>query len=119
MNGDGTLSAELQAGEVAMVSMRKVQANPQIVSTNRHIMQGMCDLRDCKWDDNEKVLKGESDVIAGEAYVVVIAKNGFTPSETVVSAGDAEILETDETLVKLMITSAESRKIHWKVKFRN
>ena len=37
---DARLTRELEPNHCAMISVRKVEPNPQVVSTNRHILQG-------------------------------------------------------------------------------
>jgi len=117
LNGKDTLKQELRAGETRMMSIHTVEENPQFISTNRHIMQGMIDLHDCTWNVKAKALEGKSDVIGGEEYVVVIARNGFIPSGVKVSGGEAEWLEQDENLMKLVIKSSHNQSIKWRVKF--
>jgi hypothetical protein len=78
LKGSDALSAELRAGEVAMVSVRKVQDNPQVVSTNRHIMQGMKECHNVAWSAKKKTLIGTVDVIGGEDFVLTVACNGNT-----------------------------------------
>jgi len=117
LNGQDTLKQILRAGETRMMSLHAVKENPQFLSTNRHIMQGMIDLRDCRWDDKAKVLNGESDVVGGDDYIIVIAKNGFIPSEVEVSVGEAELVDLDKNLMKLVIRSSQNRSINWRVQF--
>ena len=48
----GTASVERTLDPIAcaMISVRKVQAHPQVLSTSRHVLQGWVDLSDVKWD---------------------------------------------------------------------
>ena len=48
----GKQSAKLpvQADQALSYSVHQVKDHPQFISTNRHIMQGLMDLKDVKWD---------------------------------------------------------------------
>jgi hypothetical protein len=69
-----------------MLSIRKAQPNPQVLSTSRHVLQGWVDLADVKWDNKSKSLSGVAKVIGGEPFKIVVAGNGHT----VVKASAAE-----------------------------
>lgn len=80
IKGNKALSLELRAGEVAMVSVRKVEDHPQPISTNRHIMQGMMECHGVRWSAKQKVLSGSVDVVGGEEFILTIACNGAQPT---------------------------------------
>jgi len=80
LKGKGELAVELRGGAVAMVSVRKVSPHPQVISTNRHIMQGMLECHNVRWMASKGALTGRVDVIGGEAFVLTIACNGYKPS---------------------------------------
>ncbi len=79
LDGSKSLALTLRGGEAAMVSLRKVADHPQVISTNRHIMQGMLECHGIKWDARNKILSGKVDVVAGEDFVLTVACNGFVP----------------------------------------
>lgn len=79
LKGTEAVSMTLRAGEVAMLSVRRVLDRPQAISTNRHIMQGMMECHDIAWNPRRKALTGTVDVIGGEDFVLTIACNGLTP----------------------------------------
>ena len=62
-----------------MLSVRKAQREPQVLSTNRHVLQGWVDLPNVKWNAAGNALTGEAKVIGGEAFQVVLACNGRKP----------------------------------------
>ena len=61
-----------------MVSLRKVGDYPQVISTNRHIMQGMMECHGIKWDARNRTLSGNVDVVGGETFVLTLACNGWS-----------------------------------------
>jgi hypothetical protein len=79
LKGTDRLSLKLRGGEAAMVSLRKVEAHPQVVSTNRHIMQGMMECHGISWSAKRRALTGRVDVVGGEDFVLTVACNGLAP----------------------------------------
>ena len=77
LSGAGALKETLAAGEARMYSIREVLTRPQVLSTNRHLMQGYVDLANVKWDATKKQLTGLAKVVGGEAFRMVIAGNGL------------------------------------------
>lgn len=94
LKGTQSLSADLRPGEVAMMSLRRKRRHPQVLSTNRHIMQGMVETRKVEWKDG--MLRGELDVVAGEPFVLTLAGNGNALQEATVSAGKARLKKRKE-----------------------
>ena len=115
LKGDGTLSAELRAGEVALVSVRRVQDHPQPVSTNRHIMQGMMECHDVTWNARKKTLTGEVDVVGGEDFVLTIACNGMTPKGC--DGATIRKRKGKKGLVDVVFSSDENRRQKFTLKF--
>jgi hypothetical protein len=119
--GSDLLIQELRLGETRMISIHSVEKNPQFISTNRHIMQGLVDMTSLPvWNDNKKVLSGKSEVIGGEEYKVVIALNGYKPAKCSVSNARASIVPDDEAndLAVLSIISSNNSEVEWNVSFR-
>ena len=77
IKGTASLRQTVRAGEARMLSLHKVESHPQVLSTNRHLMQGCLDLADVKWDGRR--LTGKAKVIGGEPFRIVLALNGRTP----------------------------------------
>jgi len=77
LSGSGKLKETLSAGEARMYSIREVLARPQVLSTNRHLMQGYVDLANVKWDAAKKQLSGSAKVVGGEPFRIAVAGNGL------------------------------------------
>lgn len=120
LKGNETLCQELRPGESRMMSVHEALTVPQFISTNRHIMQGYIDLKDCRWDSFANRLRGEARVIANETYVVVIATNGKQPVACQIKGGKAsfEIIDREAGIVKLSILSKRSETAEWSLKFK-
>lgn len=119
LKGSDTLKQELRRGESRMMSVHEALNVPQFISTNRHIMQGYIDLKDCRWDASDNRLKGKSDVIANEPYVIVIATNGKRPVSCQAKGYKVSFTITDSKagIVKLSILSKQNKNIDWSLKF--
>lgn len=109
LKGTDELKQTLRPGEARMLSVRKVEKNPQVLSTNRHLMQGLLDLADVKWDGRR--LTGKARVVAGEPFKIVIALNGRQPKNLKPSA--------DGQRVVLTIEQATNQTVEWSADFRN
>ncbi len=77
--GSGKVERQLAPLGCAMLSVRKVQDSPQVLSTNRHVLQGWVELADVKWDAQASRLTGVAQVIGGEPFRIVLAGNGRKP----------------------------------------
>ena len=117
--GTETLTQTLREGEARMMSIHKVENNPQFISTNRHIMQGYIDLKDCNWNDSKQTLSGISSVIKNEPYKITIATNGKTVQSCSSNKGKAAIKLVDEKnqLVELTLISKQNQEVTWKITF--
>jgi hypothetical protein len=69
----------LRPGEARMMAVREVIEVPQVLATDRHLMQGLVDLSEVAWDARTRTLSGVSLVVGGEPYRVIIAGNGRAP----------------------------------------
>ena len=94
-----------------MLSIRTVLKNPQVISTNRHIMQGYLELANVEWNGNRLV--GKAKVIAGEPFRISLALNGRQPFDT-----SSPIVSSDGKLAVLTLESTHTRIIDWGVRFK-
>jgi hypothetical protein len=116
----GTAKVEKQLGPThcAMLSIRKVQPNPQVLSTNRHVLQGWVDMANVKWDEKEHVLSGVARVIGGEPFKIVVAGNGSTASKVTASGGRAKLnRQRVDGLVEIILERPDNGEVSWKVSY--
>ena len=111
VKGSGVLTQNLRPGEARMLSVRKVLRNPQVLSTNRHLMQGYYELSDVKWEDNR--LSGKAKVVANEPFKLTIALNGRTP----VAAPNLTV-SPDGKLAVLTLSGPANETIKWGIEFK-
>jgi len=119
--GSEIVKQELRTGETRMISIHSAEKNPQFISTNRHIMQGLVDMTGLPvWNESKKVLSGKSEVIGGEEYKVVIALNGFKPAKCSARNAKAKIefIDKEKDLAVLSILSAKNTEVEWNISFK-
>jgi hypothetical protein len=103
-----------------MISVRQCLDRPQILSTDRHLMQGYLDLSDVSWDDEHGVLSGTSRVVAGDSYRVSLALNGRTPTELKCDDGNIKVeLENSGTeICEFSLTGSRNGTVSWRISFK-
>ena len=113
------LKTELPAASCRILSLRKVVEHPQIISTSRHITQGVVDLISEKWDDKAKKLNGVSRVVAKDPYEVRIVAGKDVKKVELINApqGATADFKQEGDNVRVTILSSESGDIHWNVCF--
>jgi hypothetical protein len=120
LKGSDILNQEVRTGETRMISIHAEEKNPQFVSTNRHIMQGLVDMTVLPaWHNDKKNLSGISKVVGGEIYKVVIALNGYLPSEcsAINASAKIEITDKERGLALLSLSSEITRDVEWNIVF--
>lgn len=118
--GGYTLAQTLRPGEARMLSIRKVENHPQVLSTSRHIMQGLAELSDVKWDAAKKHLTGKADLIAGEPMRIALVGNGFKATNA--SSGNASARLEPHTaaaeIAVLLLESPRNGQVWWSVEYQ-
>ena len=117
LKGTDLLRQTLREGEARMMSVHKVESHPQFISTNRHIMQGYLDMKQCRWNAAEKRLEGISSVVGDDPYKVVIALNGMKYKSCSAKKGRALARILDDGLLELTLQTSENRDVEWNVRF--
>jgi len=103
--GGDPLKISLRPGEAKMISLRKISEVPQLLSTDRHIMQGLTETGDLKWDPEKRVLTGKVQLIQGEPMQMVIALNGYTAGTVTLENGSGTVIHQDTKLLKTVWSS--------------
>src|SRR5262249_3321204 len=110
-----------------ILAVRPALEWPQVISTSRHITQGMVDIVEEKWDEATQTLSGKSRVVGGDPYelriVVGSASKGWTVAACAVSAADRDAgagitVKQAEGLVRARIESPASREVRWSLRFQ-
>ncbi len=122
-----TLETTLPAASCRILAVRPVASHPQVVSTSRHITQGVMDLACEQWDAEKNWLEGVSDIVGGDPYEIRITAMGETgnwrPRTTIVSAPDGmtgvtiKLVEQDGWKTRVRVDAPQNCRVVWAVQF--
>lgn len=110
--GDGSLRQVMRSGEARMLSVREALPYPQIISTDRHLMQGLIELRNIHW--SQDTLSGEILLTKGDATIITVALNGWKTVEI----ASAEVFSESPQFMQIRLTSQDSGYHSFCIRFK-
>jgi len=116
----GTLAQTLPGGTCRILALRPGADHPQVLSTSRHVTQGLMDVLEETWDAANKTLSGTSRLVADDPYELRIALPAGTAwaVKSVSAPGADATAGTPETGgVRVTLLSKTGGDIGWKVVF--
>jgi len=122
----GSLKVAVPEAACRILAIRPAAQYPQVVSTSRHITQGIVDLADEQWDVDRGVLSGTSRVVAGEPYELRVALPNGTKTwrvgKTSVSPPDRQAGVTigwkqTGPHLRVTVSSPTTRAVDWSLDF--
>jgi hypothetical protein len=117
----GRLHTTLEGARCQVLALRETVDHPQLLSTSRHITQGLIDVVSEVWNPRKRELDGTSNVVANDPYEMrIVCPNGFQALEIKVDDKKAEIsaIEQAEGLARVTITPAATGCLDWKIGFK-
>jgi hypothetical protein len=116
----GTFNQITPAAGTKVISLRAVTGNPMVVSTNRHVSQGIYDITRENWSGT--ALSGTSKVVGGDDYELRIyaAKTGgaaWTAGTPTADGGATATVTQNGVQVRVTVKSAAGGLINWSVPF--
>jgi hypothetical protein len=72
LSGRENFIQKLAEGEALVYSVKEMKNHPQILATNRHIMCGMFEIKNEKWDENNNELSFSASLIEGEKMTITL-----------------------------------------------
>jgi hypothetical protein len=125
---DGKLKVTVPEIDCRVISLRPVHPGRAVVlSTSRHITQGVVDLAKECWSDKKQRLSGSSKVVANDPYELRIAAglpgHVLSCSKVVLSRADtragvtAKIISQEGWKLRVLVTSPVSRTVRWSLLF--
>jgi hypothetical protein len=124
----GRLRLSVPKQSCRIFAVRPALDRPQVISTSRHITQGVVDILDEKWDDATGTLSGQSQVVGGDPYELrVIPSSSGRPewaleavrvSDADQGAGVRVTSEQADGLVRAVIASPAGHVVNWSFKWR-
>jgi hypothetical protein len=120
MPGSARIEQQLRPGEARMISVRECLDRPQVISTNRHLMQGYLDLLRVEWDEKRHVLTGVSKIIGADSYRVSLALNGYSPKtvECKDKGIQAQLSSPEDGITEFSLEGPENGTVKWSVSFK-
>ncbi len=124
---NGRVRMPVPAQSCRILAVRPRLDRPQLISTSRHITQGIVDVLEEQWDAARAVLSGRSKVVGGDPYELrlVLPASGkqwsavsieLSPDDR--AAGVRSLFKTEEGLVRATINYPVSRDVAWAVRFK-
>ncbi|HTL17132.1 MAG TPA: hypothetical protein VL793_07840, partial [Patescibacteria group bacterium] len=122
---------DVPAQSCRIIAVRTAEDHPLLVSTSRHVTQGMIDVHEETWSLAKKTLTGTSQLVANDDYELRVAglSNGgrrwkFVSAElsnldraTGVSIAPSSAGADEEGWLRLTIHSPADRTVRWALKF--
>lgn len=122
-----TLAADLPPHSCKVFAIRPVADHPQLISTSRHITQGMVDVSHETWNAATRTLSAVSQVVGGDPDQLRIVvspgdKNswrmtGLTVSPADAAAGVRTKFKQDGPHIRATLTSPANRAVNWTATF--
>ena len=116
----GSLDTTLAGAHCQVLALRETAGHPQLLSTSRHITQGLADVVSEQWDAKAKTLSGTSQVVAGDPYDLrITCPTGFKAEKTRVTDKKATLSNIEQSggLARITIIPSTTGRIEWKVLF--
>jgi hypothetical protein len=127
----GQFQCVVPAKSCRVIAVRPAADHPVLVSTSRHVTQGIVDVTGEKWSATRRTLSGVSQVIGNDAYELRVAGlnedgNKWKLASVTVSANDKAAgvaiapkpaVVGEEGWCRVGIDSKENRAVHWTLVF--
>lgn len=121
----GSLKAQLEPGSCRVLAIRPAADHPQVISTSRHVTQGIVDLSGERWDTASRTLSATSQLVANDPCEIriVLPTDGraWQVSQVEVIGADggqatATVVEEPQR-VRLILESSSGGALRWRVQF--
>jgi hypothetical protein len=118
----GPQEFKLPAGSCKVFALRKKLDRPQLLGTSRHISQGLVDVIDVKWDEQKRVLRGTSRVVAEDPYELRVHTAGRKVDQANAAGSGNGTLKTTvndsgDGQLRVRIISPSSGEVSWEIAF--
>lgn len=123
----GAFKFDLAPESCRVIAVRATEGHPLVLSTSRHVTQGIVDVVNETWDAPSATLSAQSQLVANDAYEIRIA--GLTDgkdwkpaavelSAAAQAAGATATMNSDGTLLRVTLKSPVSLAVDWSVRFK-
>jgi len=120
----GELKTELRPSSCKVIAIRRLLERPVLVSTSRHITQGIVDVMEVEWNNQANKLSEKSKVVGDDPYEIRIfaPTSAWQAVRVKVSEGDRGAgvtagMQQEGQEIRVTIKSPENREVSWEVAF--
>ena len=117
----GSTDIELAPGSCKIIAIKPLEAYPQVLSTSRHVTQGIVDIVNEKWTPEKKSLSGTSRLVGGDSYVIAIHPGKKEYRQIAVSCSSYNVtagtLQTDP-IIKIELKADKNCMADWNIRFK-
>jgi hypothetical protein len=120
---NGKKEFELAGGSCRVMALRREQDRPQLISTSRHVTQGLVDVVKLEWDPKSNTLRGRAKVVGGDDYELRIDAPGARARAPEISDDDRNagvtvgVAKQSRRQVRVTIKSPVTREVTWEIQF--
>jgi hypothetical protein len=126
----GEFKFDTPAQSCRVIAVRAAEDHPILVSTSRHVTQGIVDVENEQWDNASRIVTGTSSVVGNDPYELRIAglRDGghWKPVSVQVSAEDQaagvavairSVASDGDGWLRVLLSSPASRSVRWSVRW--
>jgi Alpha galactosidase C-terminal beta sandwich domain len=121
----GRLQLTVPGQSCVVLAVRPTANHPQLISTSRHVLQGIVDTADVRWDGKSRVLSGRSRLIAKDPCELRILTSGAAsvikvevPAGVIASNESPASDKPPKSLARVKLTSPTTREVAWTLHFQ-
>ena len=113
----GGIGVELQPTSSKILAIHKMEGQPVVLSTSRHITQGAIDLKELRWNEKKLTIEGKSiNLIRGDYALIVWIPTGYKFVRAI-TAVKYETSEISPSLLKITLKLGKDKPLGWKLEF--
>jgi hypothetical protein len=116
----GTWNETLEGAGCRVLALRETATHPQLLSTSRHITQGLIDVKSESWDPAARILSGTSAMVDSDPYELrLVCPDALSPTNISVNENDGTCsgFTREGNLVRVTITPKKTGAVDWALTF--
>ena len=115
----GRLRAALAPHAAVLLSLRRPRRVPFVLGATRHLVQGVMDLEDERWDGRRRVLSARAVLLDGRPHAVTVAVPPGYAADSARCDPDAAIALEDAgpRAVRLVMPEPAAAEVDWEIAF--
>jgi hypothetical protein len=115
------IKVKVQPGSVTLLALHEKTGQPQLISTDRHVLQGAIELETVNWNEMTKTLSGISTGALHTSYNLFI----YLPEEHPWTWGGSALYRDydsyslkliDKHIIRMHVHFEKAEKVHWQIK---